>query len=142
MIQKTKMPTPSKVTLNAKEESSDKEEKLLWDGEVIEGAHDAEFESFDEADVFVPSFNFMSMANSVTSPALAVAAGEFDSLKNMGQIHQVAMEKEGREVMTEDDLLEMGGDPSFLDDVEDDAGFKGMGNFVWDGEVNEDAHLD
>lgn len=140
------------ATYNSKESDIDEEESWEWDGVVIEGAHDSEFESVDgDADAFVPSMNFMSMANSVTSPALTAAAGggsgaksEFDPLKNAGIIHRISMEKEG---MSEDDLLEMGGDPAFLDDVEEDReGLKEEIDdshfFGWDGEVDEDAHLD
>mmetsp|Transcript_4429 Transcript_4429/g.9577 ORF Transcript_4429/g.9577 Transcript_4429/m.9577 type:complete len:189 (+) Transcript_4429:145-711(+) len=130
-----------------------------WDGVVVEGAHDAEFESVDAADNFMPSMSLMSMASSVTSPALASVVGsggegaavEFDQFKNSGKLHRIAMEKEfsgGEGGMSGDDLLEMGGDPAFLDDAEDmEAEGLGMEKddadfFAWDGEVDEDAHLD
>ena len=103
----------------------------------------------------MPSMTFMSMASSVTSPALAAAtsgsAEEFDQYKNSGILHRMSADKEemgGATMMSEEDLMEMGGDPAFLDfddmegdgsraEVDDDAAF-----FGWDGEVNEDAHLD
>ena len=123
-----------------------------WDGIVIEGAHDDEFDSVDDTEeFFMPSMTLLSMANSVESPALMAATGNFDVKKNSGKLHQLAMEKE--EELNEDDLLEMGGDPSFLDDFDDDGdmkyknkgidcGYDDAGFFLWDGEVNEDAHLD
>ena len=123
-----------------------------WDGIVIEGAHDDEFDSVDDTEeFFMPSMTLLSMANSVESPALMAATGNFDVKKNSGKLHQLAMEKE--EELNEDDLLEMGGDPSFLDDFDDDGdmkyknkgidgGYDDADFFLWDGEVNEDAHLD
>ena len=100
----------------------------------------------------MPSMTLLSMANSVESPALmAATTNNFDVKKNSGKLHQLAMEKE--EELNEEDLLEMGGDPSFLDDFDDDGDMKYKNKgidggdddadfFLWDGEVNEDAHLD
>lgn len=124
-------------------------EEWEWDGEVVEGAHDMEFESVDDdgKDAFMPSMDFLSMANSVASPALAAAAGGaggFDPTKNMGKIHRMAME-EGEGTPSEDDLMEMGGDPAFLDGFDDgppSMGTEDADFFGWDGEVNEDAHFD
>jgi hypothetical protein len=129
---------------------------------VEEGAHDAEFgawmEDGEEDDgVFVPSAGFLSAANSVASPALAAAGGAtagrsapFDRSRNAGAIHRLSgMDSEGGDgdyVMSEDDLIEMGGDPAFLDDVADDDAWAkppaGGGDFFWDGTVDEDAHND
>ena len=36
----------------------------------------------------------------------------------------------------------LGGDPFFLDNDEDEKGGKDDGDFLWDGEVDENAHLD
>ena len=132
---------------------TDGEAEPEWDGVVIEGAHDADFDSIDNSDdAFVPSIGFMSMAQSVTSPALsAIGSGgdtsKFDPLANAGILHRMAKDTD---TISEDDLLDMGGDPAFLD-VEDDAGAgEGTGpheelddsNFFWDGTVDEDAHMD
>eukprot|EP00571_Detonula_confervacea_P001105 CAMPEP_0172313668 /NCGR_PEP_ID=MMETSP1058-20130122/20716_1 /TAXON_ID=83371 /ORGANISM="Detonula confervacea, Strain CCMP 353" /LENGTH=153 /DNA_ID=CAMNT_0013027363 /DNA_START=270 /DNA_END=731 /DNA_ORIENTATION=+ len=153
------MASSSSTLFNAKESGSQEVETLEWDGEVIEGAHDAEFESgdVDPNDAFMPSIDFMSMASSVSSPALEAAVGsgsanpEFDALKNMGGIHRAALEKEDNMNMSEDDLLEMGGDPEFLWDddekvdntSEDDLlDMGGDPAFLWDGTVDEGAHLD
>ena len=99
-----------------------------------------EFESIDDAeDAFVPSVGFLSMAQSVQSPAMTAA---FDPYSNAGKIHQLSMvESDGLNI---DDLEEMGGDPSFLDDPEggEPEGREEEGDFFWDGEVNEDAWLD
>ena len=135
------------ATYNSKEDDTDDEKSWEWDGVVVEGAHDDEFDSVDQdVDAFVPSMNFMSMANSVTSPALMAATGgaEFDPLENMGKIHRMSVEEEG---VSEEDLLEMGGDPAFLDDVEEDSGTGSRevindSGFFWDGEIDEDAHLE
>ncbi|KAL9183823.1 hypothetical protein ACHAXT_004679 [Thalassiosira profunda] len=131
---------------------TDGEAEPEWDGVVIEGAHDADFDSIDDsADAFVPSIGFMSMAQSVTSPALsAIGSGgntstEFDPLANAGILHRMTKDTD---TISEDDLLDMGGDPAFLD-VEVDAG-EGTGpheelddsDFFWDGTVDEDAHMD
>lgn len=150
------------ASFNSKESSDsddnqDEEEPWEWDGVVVEDAHTEEFESADDpSDGFMPSMSFMSMANSVASPALTAAAGggvtassatpDFDQYKNMGKIYRMELEKEDRG-MNEEDLLEMGGDPAFLDDSWEAEGFgaKKMDDaefFGWDGEVNEDAHLD
>ena len=138
--------------LNAEKEKSEsgsndsKEEvEYEWDGVVIEGAHDADFEVNDPTENFMPSMS-LSMANSVESPVMtATQTGSFDSMANAGKIHQIAMEEDE---LNEDNLLEIGGDPDFLsliaedksgiddNDDEDDSGF------FWDGEVDEDAHLD
>ena len=145
--------TSQSPIFNTKESNTDAEEDWEWDGLVVEGAHDAEFESVDNADsdAFVPSISFMAMANSVTSPALTAATGgsstastgAFDPLQNAGILHRMSMEKD---TMDEDTLLEIGGDPAFLDDDDeeeeaakeiDDSDF-----FEWDGTVDEDAHLD
>ena len=142
--------------LNAEKEESEsssndskdnKEEvEYEWDGVVIEGAHDADFEVNDPTDDFMPSMSLLSMANSVESPVMMATQGNFDSMANAGKIHQIAMENEDE--LNEDNLLEIGGDPDFLDlmaednkigiddNDEDDSGF------FWDGEVDEDAHLD
>lgn len=149
---------PSSTSTFSTKESDDLDDKWEWDGEVVEGAHDAEFEGYGGADddIVVPSLGFMSMASSVASPTMAVAAsGEspafanFDRIANMGKLHRMELEKElkkGNDV-DEDDLMEMGGDPSFLDDEEDGEGGMGEGMddsdfFEWDGEVDESAHLD
>ncbi|EJK60966.1 hypothetical protein THAOC_18611 [Thalassiosira oceanica] len=127
---------PTAVLLQSKETQDD---DLFWDGEVIEGAHDMEFESIADAeDAFVPSAGFLSMAQSVQSPAMTAA---FDPYRNAGKIHQLSMESDGLSI---DDLEEMGGDPAFLDDPEEDEpkGNEEEGDFFWDGEVNEDAWLD
>lgn len=136
-----------------------------WDGTVVEGAHDDEFggEPSDDDDLFIPSAGFLSEATSIISPSLAMAAGSggstiagagiplFDPFKNAGRIHQLSMmEKENGSdyIINEDDIEEMGGDPSFLDNVvvnnrtgtiDDDDSFS---HFIWDGTVDEDAHND
>ena len=124
-----------------------------WDGNPIEGAHDSEFDdgSGSMDDMFVPSSAFMSMATSVTSPALSVigtgdSSSNFDQKQNAGKLH-----------LSEDDdfdLEEIGGDPGFLDDDDtgggdDDKTFESMqfdkemdDDLFWDGLVDEDAHLD
>ena len=149
----------SRPIYNTKDSDDGQEgDAFEWDGVVVEGAHDSEFESVDNSvnDNFMPSISFMSMANSVTSPALTAAAvgtttttsaaADFDPLKNAGILHQLAMEKE--QVMSEDDLLDMGGDPAFLDDPDEDGdallkeGMDDADFFGWDGTVDEDAHLD
>ena len=123
------------------------EEDFIWDGVPIEGAHDAEFEdgSGSNDDFFVPSADFMSMATSVTSPALSVigdgsSSSTFDRSKNMGKLHQ--MEEEF-------DLEEIGGDSGFLDDedTEIDTEFGKIkfnkmmdDDLFW--EVDEAAHFD
>ena len=126
-----------------------------WDGVVVEGAQDAEFGATDDDDdYFAPSIGFMSMASSVTSPALSAAIGsgspasEFDPLANAGRLHRTS--SLDKEAMSEADLLDIGGDPDFLDSVDvdeeegeglreemDDSDF-----FDWDGTVDEDAHFD
>ena len=118
-----------------------------WDGVPIEGAHDAEFEDGSGSidDFFVPSADFMSMATSVTSPALsAIGSGSsssFDQSKNAGKLH--LMEEE------DFDLEEIGGDSGFLDDedteIETEFGKikfnKEMDDdLFW--QVDEDAHFD
>ena len=125
--------------------------KEEWDGIPIEGAHDEEFEpgsgKIDATDVFVPSASFMNMVNSV--PSLVVGAGsDFDPLQNMGKLHRDES-VEDKDV-SKDNLLEMGGDPFFLED--DDIGENGSStiikeldepnDFEWDGTVDEDAHMD
>ena len=152
------------ITLFAKEDqntpdmSSSKEESLQkleddweWDGNPIEGAHDSEFDdgSGSMDDVFMPSAAFMSMATSVTSPALSVigtgGSSNFDQKQNSGKLH-----------LSQDDdfdLEEIGGDPGFLDDDDtdgnDDKTFESLqfdkemdDDLFWDGLVDEDAHLD
>ena len=129
------------------ESDEDEDDIWEWDGNPIEGAHDAEFEdgSGSNDDFFVPSADFMSMATSVTSPALSVIGSEgssssFDQSKNAGKLH--LMEEEF-------DLEEIGGDSGFLDDedTEIDTEFgkikfnKAMDDdLFW--EVDEDAHFD
>jgi hypothetical protein len=136
-----------------------------WDGTVVEGAHDDEFggePSDDDDDLFIPSAGFLSEAASIISPVLAMTAGSdgsiivgagiplFDPFKNAGRIHQLSMlEKENGSdyIISEDDLEEMGGDPSFLDNsvvindkigtIDDDSS-----KFIWDGTIDEDAHND
>lgn len=118
-----------------------------WDGNPIEGAHDAEFEDGSGSnDDFFLSADFMSMANSVTSPALSVmgtggSSSTFDQSKNAGKLH--LMEEE------DFDLEEIGGDSGFLDeeDTEIETEFgkikfnKAMDDdLFW--EVDEDAHFD
>jgi len=143
----------SSIQINAEKEKSEsssndskdnKEEvEYEWDGVVIEGAHDADFEVNDPTDNFMPSLSLLSMANSVESPVMTAS---FDSIANAGKIHQLAMENEDE--LNEDNLLEIGGDPDFLDLIaEDDE--SGIDNndeddsgFFWDGEIDEDAHLD
>ena len=140
------------IQLNAEKEKSEsssndsKEEvEYEWDGVVIEGAHDADFEVNDPTDNFMPSMSLLSMANSVESPVMMATQGNFDSMANAGKIHQIAMENEDE--LNEDNLLEIGGDPDFLDliaedkssGIDDNAEESG---FFWDGEVDEDAHLD
>lgn len=90
-----------------------------WDGVPIEGAHEEEFDS-GEVDTFVPSISFMSMANSIPSPAF----DEFKFTSNAGKLHQ---QSDIDENLDEDALLEMGGDPFFLEDE-------------WDGVPIEGAH--
>ena len=150
--------------LNAKESNKNDdddnmkigEDQFEWDGVVVEGAHDADFDSIDTTDnTFMPSISLLSMANAVPSPVMDVAnngGGEtsgsgsdsnFDPLKNMGKIHQLALEDE----VNEENLLEMGGDPSFLDsDDDDDMKFSDMDDANlfggWDGTVDEEAHMD
>ena len=139
------------IQLNAekeKSESSSNESKeevdYEWDGVVIEGAHDADFEVNDPTDNFMPSMTLLSMANSVQSPVMTF--GSFDSMANAGKIHQIAMEEEDE--LNEDNLLEIGGDPDFLDLMAEDKSSgiddndEDESGFFWDGEVNEDAHLD
>lgn len=121
-----------------------------WDGEPIEGAHDEEFEpgsgKIDIADMFVPSASLMSMVNSIPSP---IIGAEFDPLRNMGKLHKDELKKDNQVCETE--LLEMGGDPFFLDDGDREVIHSGIPlNFdrhsdfklEWDGAVDEDAHLD
>lgn len=135
-----------------------------WDGTVVEGAHDDEFggEPSNDDVLFIPSAGFLSEATSIISPALAMMTGSrgstiagagiplFDPIKNAGRIHQLSMmEKENGTdyIISVDDLEEMGGDPSFLDNVvvvndkigtiDDDSS-----KFIWDGTVDEDAHND
>lgn len=122
-----------------------------WDGVPIEGAHDEEFEpgsnKIDAADMFVPSTSFMSMANSVPSPVIGTG-GDFDPLRNMGKLHKA----EVKDDVNEDDLLEMGGDPFFLEDGEREESDRNMlkvmkeldepNDFEWDGMIDEDAHFD
>ncbi len=124
----------------------DEEDDWEWDGNPIEGAHDAEFEDGSGAvDEFFLSADFMSMANSVTSPALSVistgSSSTFDQSKNAGKLH--LMDEE------DFDLEEIGGDSSFLDDedteIETEFGKikfnKSMDDdLFW--EVDEDAHFD
>ena len=149
-------------------DAQDGEGDFEWDGDVIEGAHDDDYADLDDAPAFVPSAGFMSMASSVASPALATAAGGstagFDPLQNMGQLHRMELAQSERggatsaadleemggdpaflgagdlEEMGGDpaflDLEEMGGDPAFLGGAEDDAAF------FWDGQVDEEAHMD
>lgn len=150
--------------LNAKESNKNDddgnmkigEDQFEWDGVVVEGAHDADFDSIDATDnTFMPSMSLLSMANAVPSPVMDVANNgggqssgsgsdsNFDPMKNMGKIHQLALEDE----VSEDNLLEMGGDPGFLDsDDDDDMKFSDMddANFFggWDGTVDEEAHMD
>ena len=139
---------------SSKESLQKLEDDWEWDGNPIEGAHDSEFDdgSGSMDDVFMPSSAFMSMATSVTSPALSVigagagdSSSNFDQKQNAGKLH-----------LSEDDdfdLEEIGGDPGFLDD--DDTGgndkkpFESMqfdkemdDDLFWDGLVDEDAHLD
>ena len=149
-------PSPPPLAASPSQEKTGRGIGWEWDGEVEEGAHDAEFGAWGDDDgeeddgVFVPSAGFLSDANSVASPALAATAGAatapFDPSKNAGAIHRLSgMDSEGGDgdyVMSEDDLMEMGGDPAFLDD---DAWAKpptGDGDFFWDGTVDEDAHND
>ncbi len=125
----------------------DEEDDWEWDGNPIEGAHDAEFEDGSGAvDEFFLSADFMSMANSVTSPALSVigtggSSSTFDQSKNAGKLH--LMDEE------DFDLEEIGGDAGFLDeeDTEIETEFgkikfnKSMDDdLFW--EVDEDAHFD
>ena len=127
------------------------EDDWEWDGNPIEGAHDSEFDdgSGSMDDVFMPSAAFMSMATSVTSPALSVigtgGSSNFDQEQNAGKLH----------LLEDDDfdLEEIGGDPGFLDEDDtggdDDKTFESMkfdkemdDDLFWDGLVDEDAHLD
>ena len=85
------------------------------------------------------------MASSVTPPAQSVISGStsnFDPLMNAGKLYLEKVEKE----MSEDDVLEIGGDPFFLDDDEGNSDTKmdmeDTDFFGWDGTVDEDAHLD
>ena len=149
--------TKTSIQLNVEKEESEsssndskdnKEEvEYEWDGVVIEGAHDADFEVNDPTDNFMPSMTLLSMANSVESPVMTAAqTGSFDSIANAGKIHQIAMEEEDE--LNEDNLLEIGGDPDFLDLMAEDnkIGIDDIdeveSGFFWDGEVDEDAHLD
>ena len=122
-----------------------------WDGIPIEGAHDEEFEpgsgKIDAADIFVPSSGFMSMVNSIPSPILG-AVNDFDPVRNMGKLHKDELNEDDNDI-SEDDLLEIGGDPSFLDDDESNNNDMKTRNdldepndFEWDGTVDEDAHMD
>ncbi|KAL7472354.1 hypothetical protein ACHAXS_012688 [Conticribra weissflogii] len=117
----------------------------------------------------MPSIGFLSMANSVASPALEAATSrqapssndrsnfEFDLMKNSGKIHQKFLIESSGDYdfdVSEDELLEMGGDPSFIssDDDRDDSDDRDVEGkiesendadfFEWDGTVDEDAHLD
>ena len=136
-------------------------EKWEWDGTIQEGAHDDEFDSIDDVgddDEFVPSIGFMSAAAMLADSSGSVIGGVtaaatqastiFDPLLNSGTIHRISLMEEDDENMSEDDLLEMGGDPDFLDDdigVVDVGAFKEIDDsdiFEWDGMVDEDAHLD
>jgi len=144
------------IQLNAEKEKSERssndsnkdskeEVEYEWDGVVIEGAHDADFEVNDPTDNFMPSMTLLSMANSVESPVMTAAqTGSFDSIANAGKIHQIAMENEDE--LNEDNLLEIGGDPDFLDLIAEDNKIgdndEDESGFFWDGEVDEDAHLD
>ncbi|KAL7438475.1 hypothetical protein ACHAXH_003862 [Discostella pseudostelligera] len=134
-------------------------EKWEWDGTVQEGAHDDEFDSIDDAEEFVPSIGFMSAAAMLADSSGSVVGGVaaaaqtatiFDPSLNSGTIHRLSVMEDDDENMSEDDLLEMGGDPDFLGDDNDgrfvDAStFKEIDDsdiFEWDGMVDEDAHLD
>ena len=135
-----------------KTELEKEEEDVEWDGVPIEGAHDSEFEddSGNNDDAFLPSATFMSMASSVASPALSVigAGGPssyhvFDQSRNSGKLHTLS------EMEDDFDLEEIGGDPAFLDEDDDDSEFNKMkfdkdmdDDLFWDGLVDEDAHLD
>lgn len=122
----------------------------VWDGIVIEGAHEDEFEpgsgKIDASDIFVPSANFMSMAGSIASPIIDAAVNDFDPLSNRGRLHKAEL----KEDVNEDDLLEIGGDPFFLEDGDREESDQRMlkaeldepNDFEWDGFVDEDAHLD
>ncbi|KAL7516315.1 hypothetical protein ACHAWX_001345 [Stephanocyclus meneghinianus] len=123
------------------------EDEWSWDGIPIEGAHDEEFERGSgeiDNDVFVPSASFMITANSV-APSIFDRPG-FDPFRNAGQLHQRNIDGS----LSEDDLLDVGGDPFFLDDEDRlDSVFKQRqmeldqpNDFEWDGTVDEDAHLD
>ena len=144
--QTTSIIATTSIQLNAENEKSEsssndsKEEvEYEWDGVVIEGAHDADFEVNDPTDNFMPSMTLLSMANSVESPIMTGL--NFDSIANAGKIHQIEMEN-GDE-LNEDNLLEIGGDPDFLDLIaEDNDDNDEESGFFWDGEVDEDAHLD
>ncbi len=130
-------------------------EKWEWDGTVREGAHDEdEFESIDNFDDS-PSIGFMSAAavltgSGIVADSIGGAATTqtstilFDPLLNSGMIHRLFAIDEESDEMSEDDLLEMGGDPDFLGDA-NLSPLKDMNNralFEWDGMVDEDAHLD
>ncbi len=151
------MPPPLAATTSLKTEGG--EGGWEWDGVVEEGAHDAEFGTDnDDDEIFIPSMEFFSAANSVASPALVAAtitSGPFDSLSNSGIIHRLSKTSPvegdvGDYIMSEDDLMEIGGDPAFLDDIvdedDDDAWSKpptaNDDDFFWDGTVDEDAHND
>ena len=140
----------ARVVDDGRRDDGDDDRDWTWDGVVVEGAHDSEFESVDEEDGFTPSIGFMSMVSSAASPALAVASGgiagaksDFDPLKNAGIIRLMASESER---LDEEDLLEMGGDPAFLDNVEEEDGsreeMKDSDFFEWDGTVDEEVHMD
>ena len=134
-----------KDATKSEEEDLQNKEDWEWDGVPIEGAHDAEFEDGSGSidDFFVPSADFMSMATSVTSPALSAigSSSSFDQSKNAGKLH--LMEEE------DFDLEEIGGDSGFLDDedteIETEFGKikfnKEMDDdLFW--QVDEDAHFD
>lgn len=137
-------------------------EKWEWDGTVQEGAHDDEFEPIDNFDDS-PSIGFMSAVAILTGsgiPGDSIGGAAttqastilFDPLINSGMIHRLSViDKEGDD-MSEDDLLEVGGDPDFLGDdgcsvlmSNQMSASKDMNNpvlFEWDGMIDEDAHLD
>lgn len=148
---------------------SGEEEKVEWDGEVIESAHDDDSETyFADEDAPMPSMSFMaSMASmpgtldvvantSDESPSQPSIAGtSFNPDLGAGGLHTRLSDDFG-----EEDVLEMGGDPFFLsnDECEDDVLVDDPAHSIgddpfdppkneeeeweWDGEVIEDAHFD
>uniref|UniRef100_A0A7S2I3Y7 Uncharacterized protein n=1 Tax=Helicotheca tamesis TaxID=374047 RepID=A0A7S2I3Y7_9STRA len=149
--------------------SGGNDDDFLWDGNVIEGAHDAEFEDDDNdpSDAFMPSAGFMMGVASMSQTTGGVnsvlgkgTSGESESHTEKEAFSTIMMPSgvpffgggglHQRTVDQEEELDEIGGDAFFLgsdgdddDDVEaNDAKADDSEFFEWDGTIDEDAHHD